>query len=123
MALITVKDYAEERGISVQAVYKKLHKNEKKLKGHVRKKSGRLCLDSFAQQILDGKFPQEVPKMNPQEQILALQGELDQQEKELQRLRKILWDTIQEKNELTEKVAEINSKSSKSFIGRFFDRK
>ncbi len=48
----SVKEYAAECHISVQSVYSKIKKNDKKLKGHIFKENGKTVLDDYAQEIL-----------------------------------------------------------------------
>ncbi len=50
--IISVKVFAEKNNISQQAVYKKIRRNSGKLKSHISKQSGKMMLDSFAQEQL-----------------------------------------------------------------------
>lgn len=53
--MITVKEYADSRNKSVQAVYKQLHreKNRTRLEGHLLKQNRMTYLDEEAIKILD----------------------------------------------------------------------
>lgn len=50
--LISVKEYAAEKGISTTTVYDKIHTHEKELTGHIFIQNGRQMLDEKAQELL-----------------------------------------------------------------------
>ena len=56
--MITIKEYADSRNKSVQAVYKQLRreKNKRRLEGHLIKKNRMTYLDEEAIKILDSKI-------------------------------------------------------------------
>lgn len=85
--LMTVKDYAEERKISVQATYKKMHRREKELKGHVRKVKGTWRLDTYAQNVLDGIFPGETEEHNQEFLMQEYRDKIAELEKEVESIR------------------------------------
>lgn len=62
--LMSIKEYAAARNISVQAAYKKLHKHEKEIQGHIRKNKGKWYIDAYAQKILDGVFDYQEEETN-----------------------------------------------------------
>lgn len=62
--LMSIKEYATARDISVQAAYKKLHRHEKEIQGHIRKNKGVWYIDLYAQKILDGVFDYQGEETN-----------------------------------------------------------
>lgn len=62
--LMSIKEYAAARDISVQAAYKKLHRHEKEIQGHIRKNKGVWYIDLYAQKILDGVFDYQQEETN-----------------------------------------------------------
>lgn len=58
--MLSIKDYAAQKGISTQAVYKQLKIHKENLEGHVLKEAGKRMLDDYAVDYLN-KRTQENP--------------------------------------------------------------
>lgn len=53
--MITIKDYAKQKGVSYEAIRKQIKRYEEELEGHLVKQNRFLMLDDEAVQFLDGK--------------------------------------------------------------------
>ena len=84
---MTVKEYAAEQHITQQTVYKKISRNADKLKNHVFKMNGKMCLDEIAQELLkpDSGNVQLVDKVKRlEEEIVRQKAETEKWYKEYQ---------------------------------------
>ena len=109
---ISIKAFAEKNNISLQAVYKKIHRNSGKLKSHISKQNGKMMLDSFAQELLkpaDVNFTLS-EKIKKLENLLA--DKMAENEKLIVEHSQIV-DKISENETLIEKLkSEISEKST-----------
>ena len=116
--MITIKEYAESKGVSTQAVYKQLKTHEQKLMGHIRKIKGKRYLDEEAVEYLNAQS-ENTPSVIVQNGNDELLDELRAENKQLrervdflqrQMIQELMKQntTIYEQNktiaELTEKV-------------------
>lgn len=83
--MITIKDYADKKGVSSQAIYKQLKIHKIKLEGHIFKEKGKTVLDEDACAFLDSRT-----KENP----VVIIDQLNKQE--LERLKKRETDLLEE---------------------------
>lgn len=80
--MLSIKDYADKKGISTQAVYKQLKIHKEQLEGHIITESGKRLLDDFAVDYLD-KRTQENPVYVMDQQMKAENERLKAREIEL----------------------------------------
>lgn len=111
--LISIKDFANAKKVSVQAVYQQI-KRHPELRVHIRRKKQIMYLDSYAQYVLTGH---EIPKTISIEQSLSnfeLLQTIDQLNLKVQKLEKenkSLQDLIQYYNNL---IDQFNQKKIKN---------
>ena len=90
--MIAVKDYAERRGVSTQAIYKQLKVHKEALDGHVLKENGKTMLDDYAVEYLNGNV-----KENP---LILVDAELQEELERLRERETELLDKLDKKNDL-----------------------
>ena len=76
--MITIKDYAKQKGVSYEAIRKQIKRNEDELAGHLVKQNRFLMLDDEAVQFLDSKRsenPVIVYEQNKDEELEQLRHE------------------------------------------------
>lgn len=76
--MITIKDYAKQKGVSYEAIRKQIKRYEEELKGHLVKQNRFLMLDDEAVQFLDSKRsenPVIVYEQNKDEELEQLRHE------------------------------------------------
>lgn len=76
--MITIKDYAKQKGVSYEAIRKQIKRYEEELEGHLVKQNRFLMLDDEAAQFLDGKRsenPVIVYEQNKDEELEQLRQE------------------------------------------------
>lgn len=76
--MITIKDYAKQKGVSYEAIRKQIKRYEDELEGHLVKQNRFLMLDDEAVQFLDSKRsenPVIVYEQNKDEELEQLQHE------------------------------------------------
>ncbi|MCR5586101.1 MAG: hypothetical protein K6F77_01030 [Lachnospiraceae bacterium] len=59
--LISVKDYAEQKGVSFQSVYAHIKRHKRELEGHIPKENGKIWLDEEAVRILNAASGNSAP--------------------------------------------------------------
>jgi chromosome segregation ATPase len=77
-AMITIKDYAKQKGVSYEAIRKQIKRYEEELEGHLVKQNRFLMLDDEAVQFLDSKRsenPVIVYEQNKDEELEQLRHE------------------------------------------------
>jgi len=77
-AMITIKDYAKQKGVSYEAIRKQIKRYEDELEGHLVKQNRFLMLDDEAVQFLDSKRsenPVIVYEQNKDEELEQLRHE------------------------------------------------
>lgn len=75
---LTVKDYADSKGVTVQAVYKQLKTHEKELKGHIHTHQRKRFLDEYAVDYLNqqsSETPTIILQHDQSEKLLQLEEE------------------------------------------------
>lgn len=114
--LITVKEYAETHGKSVQAVYKQLKskENAEKLKGHIheRKISGKTVkyLDADAVKILEGASAQS-PQIIIESQDRARMEELERENENLKiKIMELQEQMLSEMMRQNKRIEELTDK-------------
>lgn len=78
MHMITIKDYAKQKGVSYEAIRKQIKRYDKELEGHLVKQNRFLMLDDEAVRFLDGKRsenPVIVYEQNKDEELEQLRHE------------------------------------------------
>lgn len=78
--MITLKEYAENKKISYEAVRRQVQRYKKELSGHIFKQGRTSYLDEFAQDFLSERrraSPVVVQIEDSAEQITALKGQID----------------------------------------------
>lgn len=88
--MIAIKEYAERRGVSTQAIYKQLKVHKEALDGHIIKENGKTMLDDFAVEYLNGNV-----KENP---LILVDAELQEELDRLRRRETELLDELNNKN-------------------------
>ena len=76
--MITIKDYAKQKGVSYEAIRKQIKRYDAELEGHLIKQNRFLMLDDEAVQFLDGKRsenPVIVYEQNKDEELEQLRQE------------------------------------------------
>lgn len=76
--MITIKDYAKQKGVSYEAIRKQIKRYDKELEGHLVKQNRFLMLDDEAVRFLDGKRsenPVIVYEQNKDEELEQLRHE------------------------------------------------
>lgn len=76
--MVSIKDYAINKGVSTQAVYKQLKTHEKVLTGHIQKVKGTRYLDDEAVAYLNNqsdKTPSVFVQNNNTERVVELEDE------------------------------------------------
>ena len=109
--MITVKQYAEMRDISVQAVYQamKRPKNKVLLDGHIKKEAGSTWLDDEAVRILDEGRNQQTIMVVPPDMEFEIEKIKVQAEEKINRMQLVITDLQTEKDELKDEVIKLNS--------------
>ena len=111
--LVSIKDFATEKKVSVQAVYQQI-KRHPELHVHIRKKKQIMYLDSYAQYILSGH---ELPKSISLDETLSkfdLLETIDQLNIKIQKLEREnirLEEKIQRYNNLIHHFYSENAKN------------
>ena len=105
--MITVKEYAERKNVSIQGVHQKIKRHSQELKGHVKTIKGVKHLDDFAVKYLDGldelkQDKHEVLTPGVKRQMDELRSQADKLREENQKLK----DEIIEKMDKYEIVLE-----------------
>lgn len=99
MKLTTLKQYADEKHISYEAIRRQVVKYRKDLGDHITKKDGTQFLDEFAVEFLDGKrraSPVVVMQEERQDQIDFLTKQVEELRRQLESAReKIVELTLQ----------------------------
>lgn len=105
--LLTVKEYAELRGKSVQTVYKQIRRHHKEVKNYLRKKNGATCITARGVEILDGFKPTK------QTEIIAttpsLESELEETRQKLQDLQEKVIAVYAEKDAIQKQLMELTA--------------
>lgn len=102
--LISIKDFAKEKNVSVQAVYQQI-KRHPELHIHIRKRKHIMYLDSHAQYVLSGH---EIPKTVSIEEsiskfdLLQTIDQLNLKIKKLEKENNILEEQLEKYNKLIE---------------------
>lgn len=111
--MITVKQYAESRNKSVQAVYQAMKRKNNKvlLEGHVKREDGATWLDNEAVRILDEGRSQQAIVVVPPDMELELKRIEIQAQETIDRIKRELQQEIfelkEEKDELKEEKREL----------------
>lgn len=107
--MINVKEYADSKGVSTQAVYKQLKVHEEALKGHIKKIQGKRYLDEDAVKYLNGQSnntPCVVVQSNSDERVKELEEENKTLRNEVYNLRKFMLDEILKRDDLQKRMTE-----------------
>lgn len=117
--MISVKEYADSRGISRQAVYKQLKIHHEVLQEHIHKIDGKKCLDDYAIEYLTNRTD------NNHVHIMEFQVK-----EELQRLREREIELLNELNiknniiiQLQQENKALLEDKNQSFFSRLFGKK
>lgn len=112
MEKITVKQYAELQGVSLQAVYKQMKskKNQELLEGHIEVIGGRQYLDEEAVKILEAGR-QTSPAVTVQEADVE---RLETLKTENEQLRNQIMLLLQESKSKSEKITELLEKQNEN---------
>ena len=100
--MITVKEYAERKNVSIQGVHQKIKRHSQELKGHVKTIKGVKHLDDFAVKYLDGldelkQDKHEVLTPGVKRQMDELRSQADKLREENQKLKDEIIEKINEK--------------------------
>ena len=104
--MITIKDYAKQKGVSYEAIRKQIKRYEEELEGHLVKQNRFLMLDDEAVQFLDSKRSQ-----NP---VIVYEQNKDEELEQLRHENKVLliqMNTVQDQlGKVQQKlIAEMNA--------------
>ena len=125
--MIKIKDYAIEKGITTQAVYKHLNKHREELKDHIKKERGIQYLDDVATDLLDNFISSNgsmiVFDSSKDEEIKQLKDEnrllmakiIENQEREIEKTEMISKQVLMIA-ELQGKIALLENKPKKKFF-------
>lgn len=108
--MLTIKEYAKSRGVTSQAVYKRLKVHENVLEGHIKKVNGTRYLDEYAINYLDEQrdnSPSVVVQNGSNERIEELEEENKLLRNQLWELQKKMTDEIIKRDE---RVAELTDR-------------
>lgn len=113
--MITIKEYAEARGKSVQAVYKamKSKKNKERLQGHIERIEGKQWLDDIAVQILDesrADSPVIYVEDNREEQIKQYRQEVEKYKSLVIELQRQLLEKQEQLSSVKDQARLLESK-------------
>lgn len=113
--MITIKQYAEARGKSVQAVYKamKSKKNKERLQGHIERIEGKQWLDDIAVQILDesrADSPVIYVEDNREEQIKQYREEVEKYKSLVIELQRQLLEKQEQLSSVKDQARLLESK-------------
>lgn len=104
--MITIKDYAKQKGVSYEAIRKQIKRYDKELEGHLVKQNRFLMLDDEAVRFLDGKRSE-----NP---VIVYEQNKDEELEQLRKENKVLliqMNTVQDQlGKVQQKlIAEMNN--------------
>lgn len=109
--MVSIKEYAESKGVSTQAVYKQLKTHEKALLGHIQKVNGKRYLDDEAVAYLNAQSentPSVIVQTGNDELISELRAENERLKQKVEFLQDQMLQELMKQNktisELTEKV-------------------
>lgn len=115
--MLSIKDYAERKGVSTQAVYKQLKTHEKALEGHIQKISGKRYLDDEAVAYLDAQSestPSVIVQNGTDELIEELRAENERLKLKVEILQDQMLQEVMRQNkrieELTDRVLLLTEK-------------
>ena len=115
--MLSIKDYAERKGVSTQAVYKQLKTHEKALEGHIQKISGKRYLDDEAVAYLDAQSentPSVIVQNGTDELVEELRAENERLKLKVEFLQEQMIHEMMKQNEriqeLTDRVLLLTEK-------------
>ena len=115
--MLSIKDYAERKGVSTQAVYKQLKTHEKALEGHIEKISGKRYLDDEAVAYLDSQSentPAVIVQNGTNELVEELKAENERLRAKVEFLQEQMIQEMMKQNEriqdLTDRVLLLTEK-------------
>ena len=97
--MITIKEYASQRGVSAQSVHQKIKRNQKELGEHIHVEKGVKYLDDVAINILEGTTEHQKSQKQAKQTLISpdVKKELDELREENTRLKS---DLIKKQDEL-----------------------
>ena len=103
--MLSVKEYADKQGVTIQAIYQSLKRqeNQERLKGHIFMEHGKKMLDDYAVGVLDESRKQNpvvIMQVNDSERL----ADLEEQNKKLTAAVVELQDKLLQKQEIIESV-------------------
>ena len=106
--MITIKEYASQRGVSAQSVHQKIKRNQKELGEHIHVEKGVKYLDDVAINILEGTTEHQKSQKQAKQTLISpdVKKELDELREENARLRKAL-EYSELRNEALNEVLKI----------------
>ena len=97
--MITIKEYASQRGVSAQSVHQKIKRNQKELGEHIHVEKGVKYLDDVAINILEGTTEHQKSQKQAKQTLISpdVKKELDELREENARLKS---DLIKKQDEM-----------------------
>lgn len=107
--LINIKEYADLKGVSTQAVYKQLKVHEKELEGHIKKVKGKRYLDEDAVKYLNeqsNNTPSVIVENDTSERLQELEEENKLLKNELINLQNRMMDEILKRDQRVSELTD-----------------
>ena len=107
--MLSIKDYAERKGVSTQAVYKQLKTHEKALEGHIKKVSGKRYLDDEAVAYLDSQSentPSVIVQNGTDELVEELKAENERLKMKVEFLQDQMLQQVMKQNERIQELTD-----------------
>lgn len=97
--LVTVEEYAKNKGVTKSAVYKQMKRHEDELKDHIENRAGKMWLDEEATQLLNEASNKSAPILVDQADRIKYE-ELEARNRELESTISDIKDRLQSSMEL-----------------------
>ncbi len=111
--MLRIKEYADSKGVTTQAVYKHINKHQKELKGHIKKDHGIKYLDDDAIEFLNSLIRENslvVMDNSRNEEIKRLQEENNRLRDKVESLSDKLLEKTEQSQQHIVMIAELRTK-------------
>lgn len=112
-----VKDFASEKGVTVQAIYKLLRTHKEQLEGHIHSGKGGKFLDEFAMDYLDQRMvggQNQIMDAKLQREKEQLRKERDQMQDELYAAKNVIIQMKEQQQQIAEKSSAETARANKA---------
>ena len=107
--LVSVEEYANNKGVTKSAVYKQIKRHEEELKGHIENNAGTMWLDEEATRLLDEASNKSAPvivDMADKQRMEELKIENEALKDKMQRLMEMNLNLANEKVKMVEELTK-----------------